>query len=446
MEDAMRHIAPTILLILITAGAVGFTGPSEAYRTLNPVLESGDLTDEQKLAAIGEFFDDPNSLEALGYVARVDPGLAARRLEQQFRNPERTIAERLAYARRRITRASVQLGPRPGNRDERFLTDYADFLLHHVLHGGAAAFHKPQVEFALTAVGEYAHIAAGFEGHDPNHFQRLADARAIPVLIDCLDAPDWVHGPPGGCIRHDKEGEPTGRNVPRQLLPIALARLDARQAIEPLKNVLRQHHDWYLRDNAAYALGVLLDPGQRQPVIDYLRTHRVDPNGDADHWKRDRYRHLYAFGRGLLERGDEAGIAYMDFEYSIYWKRRDLTSVTYMVKQRINALEGVRSARLAGFVAQALEYPPLAGALLFDPDRIEPPTNGTLEGLIEHSTDELIAIHAALCDMVGRCEPGPAGTAQIAAALEKLAEASANPAIRERSRACLETITRRDSE
>lgn len=119
------------------------------------------------------------------------------------------------------------------------------------------------------------------------------------------------------------------------------------------QKVLAEHRDWYLRDNAAYALGRMLPKADRAKLVAELESSKLlDDHGWPD-TERDRYHHLYAFGRGLISRGDDSGIVFCAFRYSIYNANKGLSEIIYMLSQRVNVLADARSAKLAEFFEQA---------------------------------------------------------------------------------------------
>lgn len=138
-----------------------------------------------------------------------------------------------------------------------FIPEYREFLIDAILEDGKDEFYQTKTG-GRTAVGEYASIAGGVDTFQGILFADVRDERAIPVLIDCLSAPDDVYAEDQGCNSMGEPGAPTGRNTQRQGIPFALARLQAIDAIPELKQIAETHHDPYLRQNAMFAIDVLV--------------------------------------------------------------------------------------------------------------------------------------------------------------------------------------------
>ena len=275
------------------------------YQVLESAINDDSLDKMTKISRIGEFFKaDPNCHQAWMWVARVDESFAAKGLKREFKNPKRDQQEKLTIGR-------TLLSDQRFNGDKEFIDEYAPWLIDQVV-AQETNIKQVLVEYQLTPVGEYANIANGFQGHSVENFFKIKDKRVIPVLIAALEMPDTVYGEHRGCDRGGKPGEGTQRNVDRQNVPIALAKLGAANSVPALRRTLETHHDWYLRDNSALALAMLLDPAQREELVGWLEKRM------ADDYKLDRFRHLFAFGKGLLNSGDDAGVEFMAFEYSIY--------------------------------------------------------------------------------------------------------------------------------
>ena len=149
------------------------------------------------------------------------------------------------------------------------------------------------------AVGEYAFLASDFNGYQGIDFAPFKDARLVPILIRCLDAPDTINSTKQGCVIVGKIGEPSGRNVPRQLIPVALAKLGDASAIKPLETVLFHHADINQRMNAAYALAKLLDSHDDRAAIGRKLLEQPDLLACR-----------LSFGKGLIEAGDDAGVCW----------------------------------------------------------------------------------------------------------------------------------------
>ncbi len=237
-------------------------------------------------------------------------------------------------------------------RDPEVLQEYSKFLVQSIVDGGLEEFMDPaRNSYDPCAIGQYALIAADFSGFSSQDFEVMKDPRVIPILIQALNAPD--NATPSG--QRDK------RNVERQLLPYALAKLDATEAVEPLKNIFRNHHDSYLRFNAVYALGYLMDRSESKALEEELRFTQTS-------WP-DNF--LFAFGHGLVDKGIDDGVEFLAFKYSQYYKNDTLLSLFNMIDERLKIIRNFNSSKLEQFYTQALTYAPLEGALLFDPEKIK---------------------------------------------------------------------------
>ncbi|MHC4200910.1 MAG: hypothetical protein ACYSU0_13035 [Planctomycetota bacterium] len=319
----------------------------KTYQEMDRIVASTELTRQEKIAKLkGYFGKEPYWPAVLYRIARVDKAAAQAAALELFRRKGTSREHGLQLGRVLLTQYKA-----PG-----FIDEYAPFLVNAVLVGGEKEFCVKR-ERKISAVGEYAFIASGFEGHSPGHFEKIKDKRVIPVLIKWLDAPDNVWGGRDGCMA-GKAGESTGRNVQRQQIPVALAKLGAVQAVGPLKRHLMTHRDYWLRYHSARALAVLMDRKDSRALEAKLKG------------SKDLARFLFAFGTGLIEQGDDNGVEYMAFRYSIYDGRKDISSVLYMMEQRLKILKGSRSRRAEGFYRQALEYPPLRNILLFDDGKV----------------------------------------------------------------------------
>ncbi len=248
-----------------------------------------------------------------------------------------------------------------------FIRKYREFLIGAILDGGEEEFNREKTDTA-TAIGEYAGIAGGINRPAGILFSDVHDVRVIPVLIRSLSAPDHVHGSRrASCIRMGTPGESTGRNTQRQGLPLALARLGATEAIPKLREILAEHHDFYLRSNSAFALGRLSTDGSVQGFEEAIRA-----TGDR--------RFFFHFGKGLVERGEYRGFAYLAFEYSVYSQEGNPSSMAYMLEKRLPYLKGVRHPQAAAFYRQVISSKPLRHILLFDAKSVEPRRKRALPG------------------------------------------------------------------
>lgn len=317
---------------------------SRTYQEMDNIVASKDIPKDEKIQKLREFLEkEPYWPGVLYRIAQVDE-LAAQSIALELFQSETTTREhKLQLGRVLLQRYKV-----PG-----FMREYANFLIGAVLNGGEEEFCRKR-ERKLSAVGEYAFIASGFEGYSSDAFEKIKDKRVIPILIKCLNAPDNVYGKQRGCVIRGKPGEPTGRNVQRQQIPIALAKLGAVESIDPLKKILMTHHDYHLRKNSAYALAILMKRKDSRIAEENLRK------------TEGCQQFLFPFGTGLIEKGNDDGVDYMAFKYSAYFNEDSLSSVLYMLEQRLNVLKGFKSKKMESFYKQVLKYKPLYHILLFD--------------------------------------------------------------------------------
>ena len=389
---------------------------SEEYQALNQVVIDKKITNEEKIKQIETYFaDDPRSNKALQWIGRVDKELAAELMKKEFRNKNRSVSDRIELG-------ELLLSPNRYYTPD-FGKEYAPFLIEEILSSGTKTFNTKLDEHTKTAIGQYAYIASGFMGYSSEHFEFISDKRVIPVLIKAMDAPDKVYGEQLGCCIRGKPGESTKRNVERQQIPVALARLGAKEAIKPLRKVLTKHHDPCLRDNAAYALGVLLPPKKRQPVITQLKE------------SKDHFCHLFEFGKGMIHIGDDAGVEYMNFKYSYYYKEKDLASIIYMVEQRINIVKQLRSDKLEEFYRQAFKYKLFYNVLLFDESKVKANDYGHTEYNLEKAGKRINDIYDKMLTSIEINQ-----LENLAPIIKDIAKRTSDTGIRKRSEQSIKTI------
>lgn len=330
---------------------------SETYQEMNDIVASKDMTKDEKIQKLHEFLEKEAYWPAVLYrIAQVDKLVAQNIALNLFLSKTTSQEHRL-----QLGRLLLQTYKAPG-----FMREYAHFLIDAVLNDGEKEFCRKR-ERKLSAVGEYVFIASGFEGYSSDAFEKIKDKRVIPILIKCLNAPDNIYGKQQGCVIMGKVGEPTGRNVQRQQIPIALAKLGAVESIDALKKILMTHHDYWLRYNSAYALANLMDRKDSRTVEVSLKK------------TKGCQRFLFPFGTGLIKKGDDDGIKYMAFKYSTYFKSDSLLSVLYMVEERFRVLKGFKSKKMENFYKQVLEYKPLYSILIFDDKSVKPEDFGYLD-------------------------------------------------------------------
>ncbi len=342
-------------------------GPSPGYLRVMKVVKSPELSQDQKIDALKKLAGvKETQMIALYQMELLDRPKTFGAAAEIFRAQKASRLTKLSMGHYLLS------GRRPGKKGfpKGFVKEFADYLVGQIVSGGEKEFCAKLPERTMTAVGEYAYLASHFDGYKAVDFRFFKDKRVVPVLIACLNAPDNVYCANQGCCVRGKPGEPTGRNTARQQIPIALAHLGDKRAVSPLRWILDRHYDWHERNNAAYTLAVLMPKGDRAKLITDMKARKFTRNGRLDEAK-DRYRHLYAFGRGLLARGDDAGVEFMAFKYSIYDGELGLSENAYMLAQRLADLKGVKSAKLEGFFKQAFATKPVMGMLLMDETRVK---------------------------------------------------------------------------
>jgi hypothetical protein len=237
------------LLASITAWAAG-TMPSPAVREMRALAARNDLPVAERVARLAAYLEqDDTRLPALSFIRQLDLPVAKAHAARLFRAKGASEASRLALGHFLLSDC----------RDHAFAKEFGAFLVPAVLKA-ETTFMKPLEEGTRTAIGEYAFLAAGFSGYDKADFDTMKDPRAISILIRCLKAPDEVYAKDQGDFIRGKPGTPTGRNLARQNIPFALARLGATEALPALRKVAQTHHDTYLRKNAQAAIEKLTKP------------------------------------------------------------------------------------------------------------------------------------------------------------------------------------------
>lgn len=218
------------ILALPTIARADWERAADPRATQAAQILASQNSDQQKLAELRRLLADwPQAL--LFWADQVQKGQAIQVGRELFHAADATRSAKLAIGHELVGRW----------HDAEFQTEFAHYLVQAALEGGQHEFMTTRDQLAHTAVGEIAYIAAGFEGMPPSMFPSLADPKLIPILINCLDAPDHVYPKDQGDVIRGKPGESTGRNVPRQLLPIALARLNAADSIPTLQQILSSH-------------------------------------------------------------------------------------------------------------------------------------------------------------------------------------------------------------
>ena len=403
-------------------------GPSAAYQKVIAVVKSTELSKDQKLAALtGPASAEETRMTALYQMELLDPAKTMQAAVGVFRAKGSSRLTKLGMGHYMLERG------RPGKEGfpKGFVKEFAGYLLGEILDGGQKEFLRTLPERSMTAVGEYAYLASHFDGYKGVDFAPFKDARLVPILVKCLDAPDNIYSENQQSCMRGKPGESTGRNTARQQIPVALALLGDARAIKALRRVLDGHHDWYERNNAAYALGMLEPRGDHAKLAASMRARKVTgANGQLD-GANDRYHHLYAFGRGLLARGDDAGIEFMAFEYSIYASRDGLSEVAYMLEERLKVLKGVKSVKLAGFFKQAFANERVTGLLLMDKAKVKVDDRGDSVYDFTRAGPRIEGMFDSICGLIEAN-----GLTSLRATIGQIARRSASKVIRRRGEQC----------
>jgi hypothetical protein len=256
-------LAVTVASLWLPGSAHGQMDMQPTYREMEHIVASQELTTEQKLSAISAYFaKEPYWPGVLYRLDKVDASRSREIALAEFRKPDTSRVHKCQLGNYLLRTQTPNLDRKPGDSPG-FITEYRDFLIDAIVNGGKAEFCVPK-EDTQTAVGEYAGIAGGINGPVGILFSDVADKRVIPVLIECLSAPDHVYPKEQGCVIRGKPGEPSGRNTQRQGIPLALMRLEATEAIPELQRIAKEHHDLSLRQNATKALDVLVPLAEKQ--------------------------------------------------------------------------------------------------------------------------------------------------------------------------------------
>jgi len=221
-----------------------------------------------------------------------------------------------------------------------------------------------------TAVGEYAGISGGIDAPRGVLFSDVADKRVIPVLIECLAAPDHVYPEEQGDYMRGKPGDATGRNTQRQGIPLALAKLNATEAIPTLRKSLFTHHDYYLRYNSAYALAVLMPLQEVMQLQEELLHAKPSQLLTLPNGKQTLEPFLFPIGKGLLERGADEGIRLMSLGYNYNPDNFSLLQMLYLAEERMALMKSVRSPKVESFYSELLSHKALRPIFLFNAKKV----------------------------------------------------------------------------
>lgn len=428
-EFAAMILCAMAVGVLVPADVLlGYPVPSPAYKKVISVVNSAELSKDEKIAGLRELADaEETRMIAIYQMELLDPQKTMRAVVEIFRAQDSSRLTKLGMGHFMLERDR----PRKEGFPKGFAKEFASYLIGAILDGGQEEFCRKLPGHPMTAVGEYAYLASNFQGYKGVDFAPFKDARLVPILIKCLDAPDNIYSADQGDCIVGKPGESTGRNTARQQIPVALAHLGDARAVEPLRRVLREHHDWYERNNAAYALAMLEPPVDHAKMVAEMRSKKVTgANGRLDGAK-DRYYHLYAFGRGLLKRGDDAGIEFMAFKYSIYDSYDSLSEVAYMLEQRLADLNGVKSPKLAGFFRQAFDDERVMGMLLLDKTKVKVNDLGNHTYDFTRAAPRIEGMFNSMCRIIEANR-----LTSLRATIQDIAKRSASEAIRRRGEQC----------
>lgn len=335
-----------------------------AYREMREIVNSKDLTKEQKLAAVSAYFEKdcywPGVLHTLD---GIDKSRAWEIALGWFRKPDTSRLHKYQLAKYLLNAQDPMFARKPGDPPG-FITEYRSFLIDAILKGGKEEFCVPKTG-TQTAIGEYAGISGGIDAPRGVLFSDVADKRVIPVLIECLAAPDHVYAEKQGDYMRGKPGDSTGRNTQRQGIPLALAKLNATEAIPTLRQILFTHHDYYLRDNSAYALAILLPLQEVMQLQEELLHAKPSQLFTLPNGKRTLELFLFPIGKGLLERGADEGIRLMSLGYNYNPDNVSLLQILYLAEERVKLMKNVKSPKVESFYSELLTHKALRPIFLF---------------------------------------------------------------------------------
>ncbi len=368
--------------------------PSPAVREVYEVVDSKELTAAEKVARLRELIHkEETRLMALYRLDVIDAAVARDEALVLFSAADTSRQTKLRMG-------NFILGgnhPQQAGFPSAFVAEFARYLIEAIVMDGEAEFCQKLDGLHLTAVGEYAYLASDFDGYKSVDFTPFKDARLVPVLIRCLNAPDNVHPVNQGCVIRGKPGEPTGRNVARQQIPIALAKLGDTRAVQPLETALFHHADIYQRMNSAYAIARLLDQKEDRAGIGRRLLEQAELLPCR-----------LPFGKGLIEAGDDAGVKFLSMKYTGEPAERAAypNQLLYHLDERLNFLQGFKSPKVETFIREILDDGPWLDMILFKPGsvKVEPehylhPPKDEAEAL-EMSAPRIIKTYAATLDCV----------------------------------------------
>lgn len=342
-------------LTALSPVALAKMAPSPAYLEVSQVANSKELTPPEKVARLRELVSKEETrmmalyqLESIATTAATDVAITHFRAADTPRLTKLKLGHFLLEGIR----------PQREGFPKEFVAEFARYLVQAVLDGGEAEFCQKLEGHPTTAVGEYAYLASDFDGYKGIDFAPFKDARVVPILIRCLDAPDNVFSVDQGCVMRGKPGEATGRNTARQQIPVALAKLGDTRAIKSLETILFHHPDINQRMNSAYALARLIVQNDARTAI----GRRLLAEPDLV-WCR------LPFGKGLIEAGDDAGVEFLSMKHVGLPTDRIVfpNELFYQLDQRLDILKDFSSPKVGDFVGEILDFAPWRDLVLFKP-------------------------------------------------------------------------------
>ncbi len=419
-------------LLAFASAGLGFfwDGLPPACKQVLAIVKSSELSKDQKIARLKELVGSDDAwmfalehLELLDFREAMQTALAAFRAKEAPREVKLRLGHFL-----------LERG-RPLEKDfpKGFDKEFAQYLVSAILDGGEKEFCRELDDRLLTAVGEYAYLASDFEGYKDIDFTPFKDARLVPILIRCLDAPDTVQPSYAGFGdgNQPKPVKSPGRNTARQQIPLALAKFGDPRVVEPLKNVLLNHHDIYGRKNAAYVLTKLLTRKEDRAAI-----------GKQILARPELLRCRLPFGKGLIEAGDDAGVEFLGIKHAGgYGRLESPDNCLYMLRHRLDVLAGFKSPKIEGFVREALGFKPFRAILLFEPGLAEagsaayrnPPADEA--EALDRVASGITKVYGSLLKCVETNQ-----LKGLSADLEEIARSTRSEKIRQMTNACLKSL------
>lgn len=405
------------------------TKMAPAYLEVSQVADSKELTPAEKVARLRELTRKEETRQmALHHLDATDPATARDEALILFRAADTPRQTKLRMGHFLLEGVRPQQAGFPSA----FVAEFARYLVQAILDGGEVEFCQKLEGHPTTAVGEYAYLASDFDGYKGVDFAPFKDARMVPILIRCLDAPDNVYAKEQGCVSRGVPGEPTGRNVARQQIPVALAKLGDASAAKPLETVLFHHADICQRMNAAYALARLPDQKDDRAAIGRKLMEQTDLLSCR-----------LPFGKGLIEAGDDTGVEFLSIKYTGESADRlgYPNELFYHLDRRLDILRGFKSPKVESFILGALDHEPWLNLILFKPGsaKIAPlaylhPPKDEAEAL-EICAPRIIRTYAAALECVKLNQLTP-----LTGKLQEIAKQTRNETIRQMTEDCLNAI------